>query len=89
MNFSIAANPQVSADLVTFTEEIGNGKLHFCAAFLMMILIDIFLNWHSNSESSAMNKNTRSSRFIACDILNNFATFLPLFVLHDKETFIH
>ena len=24
-------NPQFPADLVTFTEEIFNGKLHFCA----------------------------------------------------------
>ena len=24
-------NPHVTADLVTFTEEIVNGKLHFCA----------------------------------------------------------
>ena len=24
-------NPQETADLVTFTEEICNGKLHFCA----------------------------------------------------------
>ena len=25
------ANPQETVDLVTFTEEIRNGKLHFCA----------------------------------------------------------
>ena len=25
-------NPQKAADLVTFTDEILNGKLHFCAA---------------------------------------------------------
>ena len=24
-------NPQFPADLITFTEEILNGKLHFCA----------------------------------------------------------
>ena len=26
-------NPQETADLVTFTEEILNGKLHFCAVY--------------------------------------------------------
>ena len=27
----MSPNPQETADLVTFTEEILNGKLHFCA----------------------------------------------------------
>ena len=27
-------NPQETADLVTFTEEILNGKLHFCAVIM-------------------------------------------------------
>ena len=30
-------NPQETADLVTFTEEIINGKLHFCAVILQSI----------------------------------------------------
>ena len=27
-------NPQETADLATFTEEIRNGKLHFCAVYV-------------------------------------------------------
>ena len=29
-------NPQETEDLATFTNEIPNGKLHFCALFLEM-----------------------------------------------------
>ena len=29
-------NPQETADLVTLTEEIPNGKLHFCAASVVL-----------------------------------------------------
>ena len=31
------ANPQFSADLVTFTEEIFNGKLHFFCSVRILI----------------------------------------------------
>ena len=32
MNFALTiSSPQKTADLVTFTEEIPNGQLHFCA----------------------------------------------------------
>ena len=31
-------SPQFSADLVTFTEEILNGKLHFLCSFLYVLL---------------------------------------------------
>ena len=30
-------NPQETADFVTFTEEILNGKLHFCAVQIIII----------------------------------------------------
>ena len=31
-------NPQFPADLVTFTEKILNGKLHFCAVYYHIII---------------------------------------------------
>ena len=34
-------NPQFSANLVTFTEEILNGKLHFLCSVMMIIMIKI------------------------------------------------
>ena len=44
-------NPQFPADLVTFTEEILNGKLHFLCSVLPIIpqlFCPLFLNlWHS------------------------------------------
>ena len=36
-------NPQETADLVTFTEEILNGKLHFCAMFPNLSLSQNYL----------------------------------------------
>ena len=30
-------NPQETADLVSFTEEILNGKLHFCAVSVLLL----------------------------------------------------
>ena len=41
------ANPQFPADLVIFTEEILNGKLHFCAVFMITYYTDGRI--HSNS----------------------------------------
>ena len=39
------SNPQFPADLVTFTEEILNGKLHFCAVKLLSIqVLQLHLN---------------------------------------------
>ena len=40
-------NPQETADLVTFTEEIYNGKLHFCAVintYVNKLLRDALFN---------------------------------------------
>ena len=34
-------NPQETADLVTFTEKILNGKLHLCAVFEKKSVIEI------------------------------------------------
>ena len=34
-------NPQETADLVTFTEEILNEKLHFCAVVISCEIFDI------------------------------------------------
>ena len=45
-------NPQFSADLVTFTEEIFNGKLHFC-----LVVIYIWKLWGSYSGSWKILKN--------------------------------
>ena len=32
-------NPQEIVDLVTFTEEILNGKLHFCAVYINQLAV--------------------------------------------------
>ena len=43
-------NPQETADLVTFTEEILNGKLHFLCSDkinIKVILPDLVGCWHS------------------------------------------
>ena len=45
-------NPQEIADLVTFTGEIRNGKLHFCAV----------------SESDMISKKLQNSDFIYCNV---------------------
>ena len=37
-------NPQKTADLVTFTEEILNGKLHFCAVLISDMITDMYKN---------------------------------------------
>ena len=34
-------NPQETADLVTFTEEILNGKLHFCAVYSVVLISNL------------------------------------------------
>ena len=36
-------NPQETADLVTFTEEIFNGKLHFLRSVNLFLFIYIYL----------------------------------------------
>ena len=36
-------NPQFPADLVTFTEEVLNGKLHFCAVLACDVLLRSWL----------------------------------------------
>ena len=35
----MSPNPQFAADLVTLTEEILNGKLHFCAVKVVATLL--------------------------------------------------
>ena len=34
-------NPQKTADLVTYTKEILNGKLHFCVVFLLILALKL------------------------------------------------
>ena len=36
-------NPQFTADLVTFTEEILNGKIHFCAVSVPAKFTEVYL----------------------------------------------
>ena len=38
-------NPQFPADLITFTKEILNGKLHFCAVLITVFLGYFFLSF--------------------------------------------
>ena len=42
-------NPKETADLVTFTEEILNGKIHFlCSAITFELLVCVSLIVHGN-----------------------------------------
>ena len=43
-------NPQFSTDLVTFTEEILNGKLHFCAVNMVSWVCKFTKIWNGFSE---------------------------------------
>ena len=43
-------NPQETADLVTSTEEIFNGKLHFLRSACSGFLVFVTNNWHNKNQ---------------------------------------
>ena len=75
-------NPQETADLVTFTKEILNGKFHFLYS---VIGLHGGIKWEYWSEmrsrivvserKKALFRNSRSQMFFKIGILKNFANF--------------
>ena len=52
-------NPQVNVDLLTFTEEILNGKLHFLCSDIFTCDMSYFASYADDNTPYTVQKNTR------------------------------
>ena len=68
-------NPQIPADLVTFTEEILNGKLHFLCSVVFYAVYDIDLfctSAHRRIQSTQASKVKCFGKIVNCYSAKHF-----------------